>query len=75
MEINEALSRCFKKNIKVYPEIKGSEYRVVINIRGNETIGKKTFTQKTIVEAIEKTYIYLTINGDFVYECVQNHLF
>ena len=59
MEINEALSKCFKKNIKVYPEIKGSEYRVVINISGKETIGKKTFTHKTIVKAIEKTYIYL----------------
>ena len=59
MEINEALSRCFKKNIKVYPEIKGSVYRVVVNISGKKTIGKKTFSQKTIVKAIEKTYIYL----------------
>jgi hypothetical protein len=59
MEINEALSKCFKKKIKVYPEIKGSEYRVVINITGNETIGKKTFSQKTIVKAIENTYLYL----------------
>ena len=59
MEINQAMSECFKKNIKVYPEIKGSIYRVVVNISGKETIGKKTFSQKTIVKAIEKTYLYL----------------
>lgn len=59
MEINKAMSECFKKNIKVYPEIKGSSYKVVINIKGKETVGKKVFSQKTIGEAIEKTYIYL----------------
>lgn len=59
MDINEAMTKCFKKNIKVYPEIKGSVYKVVININGKETVGKKTFSQKTINEAMEKTYIYL----------------
>ena len=46
MEINEALSRCFKNNIKVYPEIKGSEYRVVINQCLKETMVHLKFLKK-----------------------------
>ena len=59
MEINEAMRICFKNNVKIYPQINRSIYRVAIDRDGQVQIGQKTFNNKTINDAIIKTYLYI----------------
>ena len=59
MEINKAMRICFKNNVKIYPQINRSIYRVAIDRDGEIQIGQKTFNNKTINDAIIKTYLYI----------------
>ena len=59
MEINEAMRICFKNNVKIYPQINRSIYRVAIDRDGQVQIGQKTFNNKNINNAIIKTYLYI----------------
>jgi len=59
MDINEAMRICFKNNVKIYPQITRSIYRVAIDRNGKVQIGQKTFNNKNINDAIIKTYLYI----------------
>ena len=59
MEINEAMRICFKNNVKIYPQINRSIYRVAIDRDSQVQIGQKTFNNKNINDAIIKTYLYI----------------
>jgi len=59
MDINEAMRICFKNNVKIYPQITRSIYRVAIDRNEQVQIGQKTFNNKNINDAIIKTYLYI----------------
>lgn len=61
MGLNEAMSICFKKGIKVYP-IKVNDYFLIEYSQNG--VPKKRYTKeiknnKSISEAMKKTYIFL----------------
>lgn len=59
MDINEAMRICFKNNVKIYPQINRSIYRVAIDRDEQVQIGQKTFNNKNINNAIIKSYLYI----------------
>ena len=59
MDINEAMRICFKNNVKIYPQITRSIYKVAIDRNEQVQIGQKTFNNKNIYDAIIKTYLYI----------------
>ena len=59
MDINKAMSICFKKGIKVYPEIKNKSFVVAVNDNNKVKLSDKLHTSKTINKAIVNTYLHI----------------
>lgn len=60
MDINQAISICFKQKIKVYPyHVGGGLFVVEVKNKGKITRGQKKHTGNKVAEAIKNTYIYL----------------
>ena len=60
MEINKAMSRCFKNNTIVYVVHSAPYYFIEIDVNGLiKKYDKPLLKSKEINEAMEKTYIFL----------------
>lgn len=60
MNINKAMSICFRNKIKVYPVLskKTKLFRIAVSVFGKEKVIRKDITQKEINNSMTKTYIY-----------------
>lgn len=56
--INQALHKCLKNGVKIYPIYKDYRWYIQININGKIKTIDKTVSQNKINEAVTKTYIF-----------------
>lgn len=59
MEINDAMSICFKNKIKVYPVIENRRQKVAVSFKNKQIkMFDKVLSGKDLNEALVKTYIF-----------------
>ena len=60
MDVNKAMSICFKNKVKIYPFYNKTTrmWSVVVDIDGNATKLPKEIKQKQLNDAITKSYIF-----------------
>lgn len=59
MDINKAMSICFKNDIKVYPVIQNRKQKVAVSFKNKQIkLFDKVLSGKDLNEALVKTYIF-----------------